>query len=298
METSQLSYLIAVVEERSFTRAAERMQVAQSAVSSAIGRLERELGATLFDRGWREVNATSAGDVVYRHALTVSGCLQNIRDELAAVELGLSGSVSVGVVLSTGDLDLPATVCAFQQSHPRVEVRLVPIPGPAQTRLEPVQDGRIDLALVPVTHPVSDAVHFTPITHVQLSLACRADDELSTRTAVPVAEIADRPFIDFPRGWGNRSVTEELFAHHGLRRRIAVEVPDVYTALALVRVGAGVAFIPAEHVAAAGPDVVAVSLADEPPRIVLGIVRSSIRPATAAAQRFHDLLIASARRAQ
>lgn len=293
METSQLAYLAAVVEERSFTRAARRVQVAQSAVSSSIGRLERELGTDLLDRGWRDVVPTAAGEIVYRQALTVLGSMQNITDELAARAAGLSGAVSVGVVLSTGGLDLPAVVHRFQLAHPHVEIRVVLIAGPAPTRLEPVQQGAIDFALVPAAHPIPDTVQFTPVTQVQLVLACRADDELATRRAVPLGELSARSFVDFPHTWGNRGVVDELFATHGVRRRVAVEVPDVTTALAFVRADAGLGFLPAEHVGAASPDVVAVDLQVTPPRFVLGIARSAIRPPTAAAQRFHASLIAS-----
>lgn len=294
METSQLVYFVAVVEERSFTRAARRVQVAQSAVSASVARLERELRTELLDRGWRDVVPTAAGQIVYRQALTVLGCLQNITDELAAQASGLIGTVSVGVVLSTGGLDLPAAVRRFQLVHPHVDIRIELIAGPAHTRLEPVQQGALDLALVTAAHPIPDDVHFTPVTEIQLVLACRAGDPLATRRAVPLEEVAARSFVDFPHTWGNRGVVDELFVRHGVRRRVAVEVPDVATALAFVRADAGVAFLPAEHVAHAGADIVAVDLQDGPTRFVLGVARSAIRPSTAAAQQLFEVLVGAA----
>src|SRR5262245_63725912 len=98
MELRQLSYFVAVADERHFTRAAERVSVAQPAVSAQIRRLERELGEVLFHRDRRGVRPTAAGEAFLPHARAALGAVQRGRDTIASMRGLLSGGLRVGVV--------------------------------------------------------------------------------------------------------------------------------------------------------------------------------------------------------
>ena len=120
MELRQLEYLVAVVEEASFTRAAARLHVAQPGVSAQIRQLERELGHALLDRSTRTVQLTEAGAAVLPHARAALQAVANARvaiDELVGL---LRGHVSVGTVAARGPVDLPGWLADFHRDHPGV----------------------------------------------------------------------------------------------------------------------------------------------------------------------------------
>lgn len=107
MELRHLEYFIAVAEERHFTRAAERMRVAQSGLSASIRTLERELGADLFIRSTRRVELTEAGRALLIEAHRTLASVDAARDAVAAVQGLLRGTVSVGTEQCLGVINLP-----------------------------------------------------------------------------------------------------------------------------------------------------------------------------------------------
>src|SRR3954468_16143314 len=112
MDLRQLSYFVAVAEERQFTRAAERVSVAQPAVSAQIGRLERELGERLFHRDPRSVTLTAAGDALLPHARAALAAAERGRDTIASLRGMLTGRLRLGVA-GPADHPLPP------RRHPR-----------------------------------------------------------------------------------------------------------------------------------------------------------------------------------
>ena len=114
MELRDLGYFVAVAEERSFTRGAQRSGIVQSAASAAVQRLERELGQRLLGRGTRSVELTDAGRLVRDRARTLLGDAHAVRDDLDAPAGGLRGTVTLGTVLSTVELDLVVILTSFQ----------------------------------------------------------------------------------------------------------------------------------------------------------------------------------------
>src|SRR4051794_20371132 len=123
MELRQLEYFVAVAEEANFTRAAERIHVAQPAVSAQIQRLERELGLPLLDRSRRSVRLTAAGEAALPHAraaLAAVGDMHLAVDELTAL---VRGTVTIGTVTSH-NVDMPGLLADFHADHPNVEITL------------------------------------------------------------------------------------------------------------------------------------------------------------------------------
>src|SRR5215831_18027268 len=125
VELRHLEYFVAVAEELSFTRASRRLHVVQSGVSSAIQGLERELGATLFDRNRHRVTLTEAGLALLPEARATLAAAQAAADAVA----GLRGTLSIGTMISTGSIDVPALLGRFREQHPAVLVRLRVMPG-------------------------------------------------------------------------------------------------------------------------------------------------------------------------
>src|SRR5439155_14557391 len=115
MELRQLEYFVAVAAERNFTRAAEKVHVAQPGVSAQIRRLERELGEELLDRSGRTVRLTEVGAAVLPYARAALGAVSGARDAVAEFTGLVRGHVTVGMVssISTHEVDLPGLLADF-----------------------------------------------------------------------------------------------------------------------------------------------------------------------------------------
>ena len=146
MELHQLAYFVAVAEEGNFTRAAERLHVAQPGVSAQVRRLERELGQELLDRSGRTVRLTDVGAAALPHARAALAAVQGVReavDELAGL---VRGQVAIGAVTSAGPVGLPDLLAGFHERYPAVEITLSE--ANSDTMLAALREGRLDLAVV------------------------------------------------------------------------------------------------------------------------------------------------------
>src|SRR5919206_4560093 len=113
MELRQLVYAEAVARHRHFTRAAEELHVAQSALSHQIRRLEAELGTELFDRNSRSVTVTEAGEAVAARAREVLDQVDGLRQEVDEFQGLVRGEVGVGAPLPAGEIDVPSLLVSF-----------------------------------------------------------------------------------------------------------------------------------------------------------------------------------------
>nr|WP_051792306.1 LysR family transcriptional regulator [Amycolatopsis jejuensis] len=148
MELRQLEYFVAVARERSFTQAARRENVVQSAVSAAIAALERDLKVTLFERSAQRVVLTEAGREFLPEALAVMDAVQGARDVVDELGAGMRGSVRVGLLPGLGLVDLPAAAGEFRRQYPNVELHLrVDARGSAGV-IVALRNGDIDVGLL------------------------------------------------------------------------------------------------------------------------------------------------------
>jgi DNA-binding transcriptional LysR family regulator len=147
MELRHLRYFVAIAEEGSFTRAAERLWVAQPGLSAQIRRLETELGLTLFERHSRGVDLTDAGDLFLERARIALGAAEDVRATGHDLAAGLAGSLRLGLSTCGRCSRTPHTLQTFVGERPAVEVTVCE--AYAGTLMREVQDGRLDAAIVP-----------------------------------------------------------------------------------------------------------------------------------------------------
>ncbi len=291
MELRHLEYFVAVAEELSFTRASRRLHVVQSGVSSAIQGLERELGAALFDRDRHKVTLTEAGRALLPEARATLAAAQAAADAVAEAAAGLRGTLSVGTMISTGSVDLPARLGRFHEQHPGVLVRLRVMPGGSAELAREVISGGLDLALLSIPREAAAGLAVRPLAQEPLMLICAPKHRLAGEEAVSLGELADEAFVDFPAGWGSRALVDRAFAAAGLDRQVSFEVADYGTAAGLVGNGLGIAFVPAS--AAARLDGVArVRIDSEALNWRILVATSAGRRSSAAARAFLAELLA------
>ncbi|MFD9699759.1 LysR family transcriptional regulator [Lentzea sp. NPDC059081] len=244
MDLRQLEYFVAIADEGTFTRAAARVHVVQSAVSAAIKTLERELGTTLLDRNPKRVRLTEAGEALLPKARAVLEAVGEARDAVAQVEGGLTGTVRLGMLNAMTLIDLPALLGEFHRRHPGVLVRTSAATSGSVGLVEQLLDRRLDLSFVSLPGEVPDGVVVDELAHSVMDLVVPTGHPLATRAEVPIGDLAGLDFIDSPLGYGNRAVVDRAFAAGAVPRRVTLEISDIFTGVDFVRHGLGIALLP------------------------------------------------------
>jgi DNA-binding transcriptional LysR family regulator len=244
MELRQLKYFVAVAEEANFTRAAARLHIVQSAVSATIKNLERELGTPLLERTPKRVLLTDAGAALLPRAHAALDAAREGADAVAEVGGGLRGTLRLGTMSTVGLIDLPALLGEFHRRHPGVLLQTSAVPSGSQGLVEALLERRLDLALVSLPGPHPTGITLTDLTTSVLDLVVPTDHPLASRRTVPITELADLDFVDFPVGYGIRTVADRAFAAASVTRRVALEITDLPTGVAYVQNGLGMALLP------------------------------------------------------
>ena len=244
MELRQLNYFVAVANEKSFTLAAKRLHVVQSAVSAAIASLERDLHVTLFERNAQRVVLTEAGAALLPEALAVLDAAQGARDAVDELGRGVRGSVRVGMLAGIGLVDVAALAGDFRRRYPGVELRLRAESRGSSGIAAALLNGEVDVGFLGVAGTVNRELCTRELVRVSQVLAVPAGHPLARRRTVAVADLAEEDFVDFPLGYANRAVADQVFAAARIERRIAVEVSGIENAADFVRQGVGVAIVP------------------------------------------------------
>lgn len=264
MELRQLEYFVAVAETASFTRAAERLHVAQPGVSAQVRRLEAELGHELLDRSGRRVRLTAVGAAVLPRARAALEAVAGVRlavDELAGL---VRGRVAVGMVPTGPAGYLTGLLGDFLRAHPAVEVTLTE--ANADALLAQVLDGTLDLAVAGVAGRAPAGIETAVIAEEPLVAAVAHDDPLAQRDAIALAELRERRLISLPRGSGLRTAFDAGCAAAGFTPQIAFEASGTDALVQLAARGLGVAILPRVVAVAQAQRLHAIALEDPPLR--------------------------------
>jgi DNA-binding transcriptional LysR family regulator len=241
MELRQLEYLLAVAEEASFTRAAQRVHISQSGVSAQIRQLEHDLGATLIDRSGRAATLTAAGEAAVKYAREMLGAAAAIRQAVDEVTGLLSGRLTVGMVTACTITALFDALDAFHRAHPGVAITLLEDSSAALA--EHARSGAIDVALIGVAGGPPPDLACLPIVSERLVAAVPPDHQFSERTRLTLHDLAGSPLICMPEGTGIRSVFDQACATRGLRLDVGLEASAPNTVADLAARGLGVAVL-------------------------------------------------------
>ena len=235
MELRHLEYFVAVAAELNFSRAAQRIHVVQSALSAAVGRLEKDLGVELFERSKRQIALTAAGEVFLEHAREVIHTAHRARASVDAFRDQLTGTVTLGALMSWGTLNLPAALEEFRRSNPLITVHLRQSLTGSAGHLTAIADGQMDLALVSIASSGSQLVALRELMREPMVFVCDSSHALADRARVQLTDLGGHDFINFPLGWGIRQRLDVGFAAAGVHPISAYEVADYAIAAELIR---------------------------------------------------------------
>ena len=241
MDLLQIEHFLAVVEERTFTRAAERVHRTQPAVSQSIKKLEDEIGAPLFARDVHEVTLTEAGRVLAEYARR----MVNLRDEamrqVTELKALKAGTLSLAAHESAAVYLLPAPLRLYLQKFPDIKVRiyrssLAEIP-------RQVMDREVDVGFVK-DEPAYRELQSVDVHMDQMVCIASPDNPVAARTAVSVRDLASEQFVLHHLCASTAEMIQRLFDQHGTRCRIVAELWSFENIKNFVQEGVGLAIVP------------------------------------------------------
>ena len=241
MDVSQLRTLIHVAELGSLSKAADRLHIAQPALSRQIRLLEDELGARLFARHGRGMIPTEAGQDVLRHALRIMAELEEIRAVVADENAPLRGHVSIGMPPTASDILSEPLVAAFREAHPEATLRIVS--AYSGYLLDWLHRGEIDAAIL-YDPKSARTLRIRPLLEETLFLIGPSDAGLSSRVSVDFAELEHERLLLPSRGHGLRMIVERCAEERGVVLNIKIEADSYSTLKGLVRSGHGMTVLP------------------------------------------------------
>ena len=289
MELHQLRYFVAVAHEGSFTAAASRLFLSQPSLSVQIRKLERDVGARLFERTSRQIVLTAAGAALLEHAQVALDQLERGRERVAEVSDLREGEVRVGVLPSIGARMLPGVLAEFRRAHPRVVVRIVEHDVSREFE-QLVRSGELDLAITRMPLTLS-GLHTDVLVREPVLLLVPAGHRLAGVEEATLVELAGEEIVGMRAGYGLRDLADRLLAEAGVRPRVVLETGQLAILHGMVAAGMGVALLPR---LAAG-DGLTVPLVDPSAVRELGVVSRVSAHVSPPVQAFRRSLLRTAR---
>lgn len=241
MEISQLRTILHVAELGSLSKAADRLRIAQPALSRQVRLLEEELGIRLFERHGRGMLVTEAGTAVLRHAARILAEMEEIRATVADDDAPLRGLVSVGMPPTVSDILAEPLVSAFQARHPEAKIRLVS--AYSGYLMDWLHRGDVDVAIMYETRPLR-SLRTKPLLEEVLYLIGAPGSGLLPDQALEFSALATRRLFLPSLGHGLRRIVEDCAAQAGIALDVRVEADSYSTLKALVAAGHGHTILP------------------------------------------------------
>lgn len=248
MELRQLQYAIQIAAEMNFSRAAEKLHIAQPSLSQQLSKLEKEIGVLLFQRNTNSVELTHAGAVFIEKAQKIVDGVEQLKQEMDDISQMRKGKLIVGSLPITGSHILPLVLPVFQNRYPDIEVVLV---EETTTHLESLtSNGQTDICLLslPIGEP---SLTYQILIEEEICLAVPPQHPLAvtshprqSETGIQIRELAQEPFILLKKGQGFRQIVLDLCQQAGFTPKVVFESGNIETVQSLVAAGMGIAFVP------------------------------------------------------
>ena len=291
MHIETLKVFCDLVEMQSFSLAAERNFITQSAVSQQIRTLEEKFKRRLLERvrGRREISLTPAGEVFYREAKNVLDSFEQLSESMRSLVGKIGGTVKVATVYSVGLHELPVKVREFMSKFPSVKIDLE---YSRTTRVvRDVLEGTVELGILSFPEP-RRGLTVVPMPSDRLVLICPPEHEFAGREKIKAKELNGQNFVLFERDIPTRKATDKIFKASGVEVNKAAEFDNIETIKRAVEVGFGLAIVPHSSVVdeEKSSQLAVVPLAEKDWVRPVGVIFRSDRNLSLAAKKFVQLL--------
>lgn len=258
MELRQLAYFTEVAKLKNFTKAAERLRIAQPALSQQIRKLEQELGIDLFTRTGRGVTLTGAGEQFFIGAEKTLTEAQMAKDSVKGFIDSPHGKIMVGALESMVQTRLPSLLTAFSKKYPGIKVFIRE--NTTEPMLEALKKGELDLALAHSEVTSLSNIDLNPpkglcskrLYEDELVLVVAKGHPLDKRKTISIKELREETIVSFKEGSGIRSQLLAMCNREGFEPLIAYECASPRT---LVAEGLGVSVLPRLMAESPGPSI-------------------------------------------
>jgi len=280
-----------LVETESFSQAAERNFITQSAVSQQVRGLEEKFKRRLLERvrGRREMRLTQAGAAFYNASREVLRAYAELEESMRTLTGTVSGTVRVATVYSVGLHELPTPVREFMSRYPQAKIDLE---YSRTTRVvRDVLDGAVELGVVAFPEK-KRGLEVVPLKGDRLVLICPPNHPFARRKKLRAADLKDQDFVLFERDIPTRRAIDRILRAHGVAVRRVAEFDNIETIKRAVEVGLGCAIVPRPSVAGAQENghLAVVPLAEPEWARSVGVIYRSDRALGSAAKKFIELL--------
>ncbi len=292
-QTSELKVFVIAAEELSFSRAAERLHMSQSAVSQNIQALEREYGVELFERRGRTLRLTVGGQALLPMAQEAIGALQRMSEAMNSLDGKVVGDLLLGCSTTSGKYLLPSLVAAFRRDYPQVRVSIKVLPR--DEVINRLVDERLSLGVTSQKIDHRD-LEYVPFFEDRVILIVPAQHRWATFGRALPADLVDEPIILREERAGTTQVMAEGLAPHNITLDMLNPVMEIGNAEAIemaVEEGIGIAFV-SELAAARGlalGRITAVEVEGLNLRRTIYLAHNTRHPLTRAQDRFWNFVV-------
>ncbi|MDP4145342.1 MAG: LysR family transcriptional regulator [Bacillota bacterium] len=254
METRNLYYLICVAEEKSISKAAEKLFITQPTLSQHIHKMEKSLGVQLFDRTTTPLSLTYSGEKFVEFASKVLEAEREFMQEIADINGFCKGRLTIGISAIHGSSLLPTILPKYKERFPGIEIVLM---EENSHKLEEMAErGKTDITIANL--PIqNENLTYETLTLDEVVLAVPKDllpDRIKrknlaaydrfTYEEIEISELKDCPFLLLKPGHKIRQIGDAIFEEKGIRPRVVLESVSIETLYGLTSIGMGVTFIP------------------------------------------------------
>ena len=241
MQIETLKVFCDLVESRSFSQAAVRNFITQSAVSQQIKALESRFDVTLLLRDGRSIAPTEAGRIFYEAAREMLDRFESMRLELNSVGPEMAGTLRVATIYSVGIYEMSLVVKTFLKTYPKVNLHLEYCQGARV--YEDCLKGTVDLGVVPYPKP-RKGIRIISLPADKLVLICAPDHPFARKRHIDLKRLDGQNFIAYEKDIASRRALDQIFSANGIHVNIVVEFNNIETIKRSVELGAGVSIVP------------------------------------------------------
>lgn len=237
MDSRKLRIFYEVARQGSFTRAAESLQIAQSAVSIAVKKLEQQLNLLLFQRQDRQISLTSEGRVLWGHAESILAALDQAQLEMDELRGLRKGEVRIGIPSMLGSYYFPELLMAFKQRYPALKLRVEEAGTRDIQRM--IDSGELDLGII-VRDQLPEHLEAELFLREEMVVCVPPDHPLVAQQQVSFDQFFAEPLVLFKPGYFHREYIDRLARRSGNRMQIEFETNLIPLIRSIVHKGFGI----------------------------------------------------------
>jgi DNA-binding transcriptional LysR family regulator len=289
MQIETLKVFCDLVESRSFSRAALRNFITQSAVSQQVKNLENRFETQLLRRDGKSVTPTPAGKIFYERSRTILDSFEHMQLEMKSIGQDMAGSVRIATIYSVGIYEMDVVVKTFLKLYPKVNLQVEYSKGARV--YEDCLRGALDLGIV-VYPEARKGLRIIPLPSDKLVLICAPNHPLARRHYIDIRKLNGLNFVAFEKGMASQRALDRIFQEHKVQVRTVMEFNNIETIKRSVEIEAGVSIVPLLSVQKEiqNGSLVQINFTDKSFYRTIGIIHRSKQTMSPAARKFIELM--------